>query len=132
MTFKQINKKLGQDWFIEPKPIASGRILLYAEDPDVISIDIDRVFKVEETGESRVLYEWLGGGKPPKDLTDAQLNGEDNNVRIHCLSKWQARGSVEIRVKFPKDLKAELKELKKQYLHVCELGNIRPSQKYLK
>lgn len=99
MTIKQINQALGQNWFQENPPILpKGPCLAYADEVDVTVIDMSRVFHAEETGDNRVLYEWMGEGEMPTELTAAMESGDDDNVRPHYLNKWVARGCWEFQV----------------------------------
>lgn len=96
MTIKQINQALGQDWFQENPPILpKGQYLAYSDEVDVTVIDMSRVFAARETGEARILFEWMGEGEMPKEVTAAMEIGDDDNVRGHYLDKWVARGCWE-------------------------------------
>lgn len=89
MTLTEINNALGQDWFKGGDGITA---IMYAEESDVVEIVLPNVFHVVETGESRDLWEYIGDGELPPELTEAMEMGDDDNVICHSLDKWQARG----------------------------------------
>lgn len=93
MTLTEINNALGQDWFKGGDGITA---IMYADESDVVEIVVPNVFKAEEVGDYRNLWEYTGEGDIPKELTEAMINGEDEDVICHSIDKWQARGCATV------------------------------------
>lgn len=98
MTFASINKALGQEWFSGNK-LTPGSVIAYARENDVEIITVENVIAASDDGDQRILIEYVGKAKDRKrfesigfDTLYNELH-DDDNIAIHGLDKWQARGA---------------------------------------
>lgn len=96
MTIQEINTALGQEWFSSSNP---SNCIVYADEPDVEIISIDMVIHVQDVGDAREIFEYVGEGELPIKFTEEMENGEDDDVKGHYLDKWQVRGATALWMK---------------------------------
>jgi hypothetical protein len=111
-TLALINEALGQMWFERGNVLEPGEYIIYSSDDnsDVVTIRVKNVIAAWEEGAARKIAEFIPNEKDEEipdrllqmtgDELDQEQNADDSQVQVHYLDKWQARGSLDITIKY--------------------------------